>query len=230
MISEGRVCVSLSGQLEVVAKSSHKYPDGIEIRVETSDSDRYVSRGGLKLAGALSKVQLDITGFAVLDVGQSTGGFTDCALQAGAAKVVGVEVGHSQLVERLRSDPRVVCLEGVNARSLPEEALLAYTPDSKGFDLVVMDVSFISQTKVLPALVPLMKPGASLVSLVKPQFEVGSSGLGKGGIVRDKSLYPIVKEKIKGCCDSLGLKVTDYFVSNIKGGDGNKEFFIVAQR
>ncbi len=226
LVSEGRVTVVDSGKQEVPTKPSHKFSETVEIQIELNETDRYASRGGLKLAGALEKTGLDITGFTVLDVGQSTGGFTDCVLQAGAAKVVGIEVGHDQLVESLRKDSRVICLEGMNARSLPESELLSYTPEGQGFDLVVMDVSFISQTKILPALSPLLKSGGSLVSLVKPQFEVGSAGLGKGGIVRDESLYPQVKAMIKGYCALLNLKVADYFKSPIKGGDGNKEFFV----
>ncbi|OED41261.1 hemolysin [Endozoicomonas sp. (ex Bugula neritina AB1)] len=225
LISESRVKVLDSGICEVPTKPSHKFSEEVEIQIELNETDRYVSRGGLKLAGALEKTGLDITGFTVLDVGQSTGGFTDCVLQAGAVKVVGIEVGHDQLVESLRKDERVVCFEGANARSLPADELLSYTPEQQGFDLVVMDVSFISQTKILPALVPLMKQSGSLVSLVKPQFEVGSSGLGKGGIVRDESLYPQVKKRITECCESLKIDVQDYFISPIKGGDGNKEFF-----
>ena len=228
LVSEGRVTVLNSGSYEVPTKPSHKFPEEVEIKVQINETDRYASRGGLKLHGALEKIDLDITGFTVLDIGQSTGGFTDCVLQAGAEKVVGIEVGHGQLVESLRNDARVICLEGMNARSLPKIELLSHSLNSEGFDLVIMDVSFISQTKILPALAPLMKQGGHLVSLVKPQFEVGSAGLGKGGIVRDESLYPKVKSTIKECCEILKLDVRDYFKSPVKGGDGNKEFFIWA--
>ena len=230
LISEGKVKVYNAGGWETPNKPSIKYPDVVEIQVEFDEADRFASRGGLKLAGALERSGLDISGATVIDVGQSTGGFTDCALQAGAAKVVGIEVGHDQLVQPLRGDSRVVCLEGMNARALPEQELLEYTPGSKGFDLAVMDVSFISQTKILPSLTPLLKSGGQLLSLVKPQFEVGQEGLGKGGIVRDESLYPKVKKMIKDHCEKLGLEVVDYFASPIKGGDGNKEFFIWARK
>lgn len=226
LVSEGRVTVLASGNTETPTKPSHKFPEDVEIQVELNETDRYASRGGLKLAGALERIGLDVSGFTVMDVGQSTGGFTDCVLQAGADKVVGIEVGHDQLVESLRNDSRVICLEGMNARTLPESEILSHTSDQAGFDLVVMDVSFISQTKILPALAPLMKQGGQIISLVKPQFEVGSSGLGKGGIVRDESLYPQVKALITECCESLSIGVQDYFVSPIKGGDGNKEFFV----
>ena len=230
LISEGRVKVFNAGSWETPNKPSIKYLDDVEIQVEFDETDRFASRGGLKLAGALERSGLDISGATVIDVGQSTGGFTDCALQAGAAKVVGIEVGHDQLVQTLRDDSRVVCLEGMNARALPEQELLEYTLNSAGFDLAVMDVSFISQTKILPSLIPLLKSGGHLLSLVKPQFEVGQEGLGKGGIVRDESLYPKVKKMIKSHCEDLGLEVGDYFSSSIKGGDGNREFFIWARK
>ena len=229
LISEGRVKVYNAGGWETPVKPSIKFPDIAEIQVERNETDRYVSRGGLKLAGALEKTGLDISGAVVIDAGQSTGGFTDCALQADAGKVVGIEVGHGQLVQSLRDDERVICLEGINARALPKEELLEYTPDQKGFDLAVMDVSFISQTKILPSLIPLLRCGGHILSLVKPQFEVGQAGLGKGGIVRDASLYPKVEKEIKQLCKDLGMTVLDYFDSPIKGGDGNREFFIFAQ-
>ena len=229
LISEQRVKVLFGGVWEKPSKPSQKYPSTIEIEVEHDDRDRFVSRGGLKLAGALEQTGINAQGLTVLDVGQSTGGFTDCVLQAGAARVVGVEVGHGQLVPSLRDDERVICLEGVNARDLPHSELLEYV-DGQGFDLAVMDVSFISQTKILPSLAPLLKEKGSLLSLVKPQFEVGPSGLGKGGIVRDEKLYPKVKKRITSVCEGFGLKVTAWFDSPIKGGDGNREFFIHAQK
>ena len=228
-ITEKRVTVNLHGQWQSVQKPSEKFPEESEFKIEADESDRFVSRGGLKLAGALERQGLDITGMTVIDVGQSTGGFTDCALQSGATKVVGIEVGRDQLVDKLRNDERVICLEGVNARELSTD-LLEHTPNNAGFDLAVMDVSFISQTKILPSLAPLLKSGAVLISLVKPQFEVGKSGLGKGGIVRDASLYPKVKALVETCCIENRLKVEDYFQSPIKGGDGNKEFLIVARK
>ncbi|WP_257263219.1 TlyA family RNA methyltransferase [Endozoicomonas sp. ONNA2] len=227
LISEGRVKVRQSGDWKTPGKAGQKYPDWVEIDID--EADRFVSRGGMKLAGALTLSGISLAGATVIDVGQSTGGFTDCALQAGASGVVGVEVGHGQLVESLRKDPRVVCLEGMNARTLPA-ALLDYTDQQQGFDLAVMDVSFISQTRILPSLVPLLKKGGQLLSLVKPQFEVGPGGPGKGGIVRDSGLYPEVEQSIKACCNGLGLHVRGYFDSPITGGDGNREFFIWAQR
>ncbi len=223
LIEAGRVYRRCAGVDEPLAKVSAKLPEDSELVVLAGDEDRYVSRAGLKLAGALSHTELEVSGWTALDIGQSTGGFTDCLLQAGAARVIGVDVGRDQLVGRLRDDPRVVCLEGINARQLPGDELLGLAPG--GFDLLVMDVSFISQTLILPGLPALMRPSGQLLSLVKPQFEVGREGIGKGGIVRDDSLYPRVAEAIRQCGQSLGLTVRDYFPSPIAGGDGNREFF-----
>lgn len=208
------------------SKASHKLPKGQLLKITPGSEAAYVSRGGIKLAGALAQSGIDPSGWVVLDVGQSTGGFTDCLLQAGARQVVGVDVGHDQLARRLRDHPNVVCYEGVNARALPSE-LLQHTDG--GFDLVVMDVSFISQTLILPGLVAMLKPGGYVLSLVKPQFEVGQAGIGKGGIVRDEQLYEGVENILRGCCAQLGLSVMGYFPSSITGGDGNREFFICAQ-
>ncbi len=229
LIEEGRVEFTKTGQWKVLDKPGLKCAEETEFRVQADEADSYVSRGALKLLGALEKSGLDITGFNILDVGQSTGGFTDCALQAGARRVVGVEVGHDQLAQKLREDQRVVCLEGVNARDLPRDQLLGHI-DGEGFDAAVMDVSFISQTKILPSLTPLLKPDGFLLSLVKPQFEVGKKGLGKGGIVRDDSLYPEVEQLIRKSAEEVGLSVEYYFDSPIKGGDGNREFFICCRK
>lgn len=228
-IAEGKVQVLHSGNWQAIKKPSEKLTGDAELKVALDESDRFVSRGGLKLASAMARVGLDISGMTVIDIGQSTGGFTDCALQSGAAKVVGIEVGHDQLAEQLRKEPRVVCLEGINARQLSPE-LLEHSAGRAGFDLAVMDVSFISQTRIIPSLAPLIKKEGFLISLVKPQFEVGKAGLGKGGIVRDESLYPEVESSIRSCLEEQGLKTTHYFDSPIKGGDGNREFLIIARK
>jgi 23S rRNA (cytidine1920-2'-O)/16S rRNA (cytidine1409-2'-O)-methyltransferase len=216
---------------------SDEVPDDAPIKLTDSAEARYVSRGGLKLEGALKASGLDVTGLDCLDVGQSTGGFTDCLLQHGAAYVVGVDVGHGQLHERIRSDARVLCYEGINARELDatffiaEEDHPAWTPggfDLK-FDLIVGDLSFISQTLVLPALVPLLKPGGALLMLVKPQFELQPGQVGKGGIVRDAAMYPVVERRIRDAYAALGLQVQAWLDSPIAGGDGNREFFIYSR-
>jgi len=188
---------------------------------------RYVSRGGLKLEGALRQSGLSIKGLRCLDVGQSTGGFTDCLLQQGAAEVVGIDVGHAQVHERIRADERVVCIEGLNARELllDDERIPEGTD---GFDLVVGDVSFISLTLVLPGVVQFLKPSGQLLMLVKPQFELQPGQVGKHGIVRDTSLYAFVGDRVRTTLAGLGLKTTAWQDSVIDGGDGNKEFFVQA--
>lgn len=228
MIAAAQVQWRECGIWRTLEKSSEKLPADTEFRVAAGPEQRYVSRGGLKLQKALAVFGIDPAARVALDVGQSTGGFTDCLLQHGAARVIGVDVGRDQLAQRLREDARVICLEGINARRLPADQLKAYAPD--GFDLAVMDVSFISQTLVLPSLAPLLANGGVMVSLVKPQFEVGKAGIGKGGLVRDASLYPEVEAKLRSACAALQLKVLGYCDSPITGSDGNREFLICAVR
>lgn len=199
-----------------------------ELEVKAHPLTEYVSRGSLKLKGAIERVKLDVTGFSVLDVGISTGGFADYLLKAGADSVLGIEVGHSQLAESLKQEARVTVLENFNARNLSKEELLTRKLKTK-FDLVVIDVSFISLELILPRCVDLLKEQGAILALVKPQFEVGLKGLGKGGIVRDSRLFTEIEEKIRGICKNLGLRIEDYFVSSIEGSDGNKEFFIYAK-
>jgi 23S rRNA (cytidine1920-2'-O)/16S rRNA (cytidine1409-2'-O)-methyltransferase len=212
-----------------VSKNGDELPLPSEVRLLDNAEARYVSRGGLKLEGALLSSSLTAQGLRCLDVGQSTGGFTDCLLQQGAAQVVGLDVGHGQLHPRLRDDARVVCVERINARELePNDARV---PDvALGFDLVVGDLSFISLTLVLPALLPLLKRGGSLLMLVKPQFELQPSDIGKGGLVKDEASYVQVEARLREACDVLKLEVLGYWPSAIAGGDGNKEFWIGARR
>ncbi|WP_028601901.1 TlyA family RNA methyltransferase [Ottowia thiooxydans] len=207
---------------------SDDLPADADIELFDVAEARYVSRGGLKLEGALRAAALDVTGWHCLDVGQSTGGFTDCLLKQGAAQVVGVDVGHSQLHPRLRADARVRCLEGLNARELSAAGLRAAGVETPGFDLVTGDLSFISLSLVLPALAPLLAPNGALLMLVKPQFELQPGQLGKGGIVRDAALYPVVEQRLRQACADAGLSVAGWFDSAIAGGDGNREFFIHA--
>jgi 23S rRNA (cytidine1920-2'-O)/16S rRNA (cytidine1409-2'-O)-methyltransferase len=212
-----------------VSKNGDELPLPCEVRLLDTAEARYVSRGGLKLEGALQSSGLSAQGLRCLDVGQSTGGFTDCLLQQGAAQVVGLDVGHGQLHPRLRDDARVVCVERVNAREL--ELNDARVPDvALGFDLVVGDLSFISLTLVLPALLPLLKKGGALLMLVKPQFELQPSDIGKGGLVKDEASYVQVEARLREACAALNLDVLGYWPSAIAGGDGNKEFWIGARR
>ncbi len=230
-----------------VAKNGDEVPEEAEVRLLDDSEARYVSRGGLKLEAALKHVGLSVEGLACLDVGQSTGGFTDCLLQHGARFVVGVDVGSAQLHPSLRDDPRVMCVEGVNARALDASDLIAahaeqagaggpFYHDAEGavdfvpeFDLIVADLSFISQTLVLPSVVPMLKAGGTLLTLVKPQFELQPGQVGKGGIVKDAAMYGIVEQRLRDVCAALGFTVTAWFDSPIEGGDGNREFFICAK-
>lgn len=214
---------------------------------------KYISRGGLKLEGALQKTGVDVSGLRCLDIGQSTGGFTDCLLQRGAAQVVGVDVGHGQLHGTMRDDARVVCIEGVNARSLTADELVTHYSramrggeegeDGEGgegyeedtdfdpiFDFLTGDLSFISLTLVLPAVVRLLKPDGHLLMLVKPQFELQPGQVGKGGIVRDPVHFAFVEKRLRDTCTGLGLEVLGWLDSPIEGGDGNREFFIHAKK
>jgi 23S rRNA (cytidine1920-2'-O)/16S rRNA (cytidine1409-2'-O)-methyltransferase len=206
-----------------VAKNGDEVPAAAQVELLDTAESRYVSRGGLKLEGALRAAGLDASGWTCLDVGQSTGGFTDCLLQLGALRVTGVDVGHGQLHPKLRQDPRVVAIEKLNARELRPEQV------GGPFDLVTGDLSFISLTLVLPALAPLLKPTGHLLLLAKPQFELQPGQVGKGGVVRDASFYPRVEQRLRDCCASIGLAVTGWYDSPIAGGDGNREFFLHAQ-
>ena len=212
-----------------VAKNGDAVPEAAQVELQDDAEARYVSRGGLKLAGAMRSAGIDPRGLRCLDVGQSTGGFTDCLLQHGAAQVVGVDVGHGQLHPQLRGDARVTCIEKCNARELDQVRLRA-AGVAPGFELAVGDLSFISQTLVLPAIAPLLKPGGHLLMLVKPQFELQPGQLGKGGIVRDASLYAGVEQRIRAACAGCGLAVQGWFDSPIRGGDGNREFFVFANQ
>lgn len=290
-----------------VAKNGDEIPAGAQVQLLDTAEAKYLSRGGLKLEGALAATRVPVQGRHCLDVGQSTGGFTDCLLQHGAAQVVGVDVGQGQLHERLRADARVIAVEGFNARHLTPEALqqacedalseqVEAEPDDNDtqptapyawmrnggvidddyddsddakehdieafkaeraakakaraagavptrrqrragreqvsvparFELIVGDLSFISLTLVLPALVPLLAPGGDMLLLVKPQFELQPGQVGKGGIVRDAALYTQVEQRLRAACASAGLAVRHWLPSPITGGDGNHEFFLHA--
>lgn len=215
------------GTWRAIVKNRDEVPESAALQLLDDAESRYVSRGGLKLEGALKATGVQVQGLRCLDVGQSTGGFTDCLLQHGAAEVVGIDVGHAQVHPRIRGDERVVCIEGVNAREL-EPGDERIPGALEGFDLMVGDVSFISLTLILPGVVHLLKPTGQLLMLVKPQFELQPGQVGKGGIVKDESLYPFIENRVRTALTELGLQVTAWLNSPIEGGDGNREFFVQA--
>jgi 23S rRNA (cytidine1920-2'-O)/16S rRNA (cytidine1409-2'-O)-methyltransferase len=205
----------------VPKKAGEDLPPDCELEITDDAELRWVSRAGLKLDAALARTGLDVQGKHCLDVGISTGGFTDVLLTRGAASVVGVDVGHGQLHDKLRDDPRVTVLEGVNARHLTAAQL-----PRASFDLVVADLSFISLTLVLDALVPLA--ACDLLLLAKPQFELQPADIGKHGLVNDPVAHGHVKARMTAACAKRGLELRDYFESTVAGGDGNREYFVWA--
>jgi len=203
-----------------VDKPSEQFSLQANIRIKGADdpTSRYVGRGGLKIEGALRTFGLDVTGLVCLDVGASTGGFTDCLLQNGAVKVWAIDVGHNQIDWTLRNDPRVEVREGVNARYLQPGDF----PVS--FDLAVIDVSFISVKLVLPSIVPLLKDTGKVITLIKPQFEVGRGQVGSGGIVRDQEQHRRVVAEVNELAQAIGLRLAGVIESPILGAEGNQEF------
>jgi len=210
----------------LVNKPSETFSPESNIRIKGADDPalRYVGRGGLKLEAALREFNIDVSGLVCLDVGASTGGFTDCLLQHGARRVVAIDVGHNQFDWRLRNDPRVELREGVNARYLQPEDF------SEQFDLATIDVSFISATKILPAVVPLLTDRGRLITLIKPQFEVGKGEVGKGGIVTDPTKHQRVIDEVNGAAQSHRLRIASVIASPIRGADGNVEFLALYER
>ncbi|MEP7294841.1 MAG: TlyA family RNA methyltransferase [Burkholderiales bacterium] len=211
----------------VPRKAGEDLPEACQIEVTDDAELRFASRGGLKLDAALLRCGVDASGANCLDVGQSTGGFTDALLQRGAARVVGLDVGRGQLAASLASDERVVCFEAINARDVAGSEF-AQTEPEHSFGIVVADLSFITLTHVLPTIATYLAPGGHAVLLVKPQFELQPEDIGKGGLVKHASAYPRVETRIRDACAALNLKVRDYFASTVTGGDGNREFFVWA--
>jgi 23S rRNA (cytidine1920-2'-O)/16S rRNA (cytidine1409-2'-O)-methyltransferase len=193
----------------------------LDCEIEVAGKLPYVSRGGLKLERALEYFAIDVAGKVCMDVGASTGGFTDCLLQRGAARVYAVDVGKGQLDWRLRGDPRVIVREGVNARYL--------TPGDVGepVDIATMDVSFISATLIVPNVTTALKPDGAMIILVKPQFEVGREQVGKGGIVRDPALHEAACDRVRASVEALGFRAA-IVESPILGAEGNREFLLFA--
>lgn len=216
--------VVLVDEQKVLKPSQEFLPDAnIRIKGQT-DETRYVGRGGLKLEKALSEFQICPNEYICLDVGASTGGFTDCLLQNGAKQVFAIDAGTNQLVWKLRNDSRVEVREKTNARYLKSEDF------NVRFDLIVMDVSFISVTKIIPALLPLLIENGKLIVLIKPQFEVGKADVGKGGIVRDIEKHKEVIEKVNQFAQETGFVNRGLIESPISGADGNKEFLALYEK
>jgi len=216
----------MAGEVRVAGQVVDKPGTAVaeDAALEVTARPPFVSRAGLKLAAALDHFQVDATGRVCLDVGASTGGFTDCLLQRGAARVYALDVGRGQLEWRLRQDSRVVPMEGINARYLAADAL------PEPCDLVTVDVSFISLLKVVPALVPHLRPGGHLLVLVKPQFEAGRGAVGKGGIVRDEAVRRrVIDERVKQLAE-LGLESCGVIDSPLPGAEGNVEALALFRR
>lgn len=217
----------LAGQVVVddqrVDKPGTRVSTGAAIRLK-GEAMPYVSRGGLKLEAALKHFHLDVRGAVCADIGASTGGFTDCLLQAGASKVYALDVGRGQLHARLRGDPRVILHEGVNARHLARSDLPELV------SVLVLDVSFISLTQVLPATVQFLAPGGVMVALVKPQFEAGRAQVGKGGVVRDDAVRAEAVARVQACAEQLGLMAVGALDSPVHGPAGNREILLAARR
>ncbi len=212
----------------VPKKAGEDLPEGCVMEVTNNDELRFVSRGGLKLEGALQHGGITATDLNCLDVGQSTGGFTDALLQQGARRVVGIDVGRSQLSPSLAANDRVQSYEGLNARDVSGSTFEQDEP-THSFDLIVADLSFISLTLVLPTISAYLAPQGQALLLVKPQFELQPVDIGKGGLVKSEAAYPRVEQRIREACALLALQVVDYFASPIEGGDGNREFFVHAK-
>jgi 23S rRNA (cytidine1920-2'-O)/16S rRNA (cytidine1409-2'-O)-methyltransferase len=206
----------------VAAKTSQLLEPDVAITVKPTR--KYVGRGALKLESALGNFKIDVQGKIVLDIGASTGGFTDCLLQRGAAKVYAVDVGHGQLDWRIRNDPRVIVLEKLNARFLSRE----HIPEP--IDVCVIDVSFISLTLILPNAFDLITASGVILALIKPQFELQRADVAKGGVVRDPGLHQKAQDKIVAFVTSIGHVVIGIVPSAIKGADGNQEFFACLQK
>jgi 23S rRNA (cytidine1920-2'-O)/16S rRNA (cytidine1409-2'-O)-methyltransferase len=215
----------LAGQVRVddqrADKPGHATPN--DARVEVLERMPYVSRGGFKLAHALDHFKIEVAGRVCLDIGASTGGFTDVLLQRGAARVYALDVGHGQLDWKLRQNERVIVREGVNARYLKPEDF----PEL--FELAVCDVSFISATLIIPAIVPLLARDGEMIILIKPQFEAGRGEVGKGGIVRDPALHQAACDRVRATVESAGF-LAQIIASPILGAEGNKEFLLYGQR
>ena len=216
----------MAGEVQVDGRQVLKASDAVDAEAEITLAarQRYVGRGGTKLEGALAHFAVDCSGKVALDIGASTGGFTDCLLQNGVRKVYAVDVGHGQLAWKIREDPRVVTLEKINARNLSRGEI------PEPIELCVIDVSFISLTLILPNAFELLTPDGVILALIKPQFELAREDVGRGGIVRAPELHAKVQSKITTFSEQMGARVGGLVPSSITGTDGNQEFFICLRK
>jgi 23S rRNA (cytidine1920-2'-O)/16S rRNA (cytidine1409-2'-O)-methyltransferase len=212
----------------VPRKAGEDLPEACRLEITDDAELRFASRGGLKLDAALTHCGVKVDAANCLDVGQSTGGFTDALLQRGAARVVGIDVGRGQLAATLAGDARVRSFEGLNARDVAGSEFEQAEP-VHSFDLVVADLSFISLTLVLGTIARYLAPTGSALLLVKPQFELQPADIGRGGLVKQAGAHARVEQRIREACAAQALAVCDYFASAVAGGDGNQEFFVWAQ-
>lgn len=229
-ISLGYVVIASGDQKKIVDKSNYLVKSTDQVIVEANELQKYVSRGGLKLERALTKLNMNVKDKVILDVGQSTGGFTDCLLKMGARQVVGVDVGHSQLHASLKGDSRVVSFENLNVKDLSMNAGFVKEVPINKFDLVVADLSFISLTKVIPSMSNFLGDGSDYLFLVKPQFECGPENLDKNGLVKNAKVYKTVEAEVKKSVMQYFKNVEAYFACEVIGKDGNQEFFIYGHK
>ena len=225
LIRGGQVEVLVRDQWELIFQPSFIMNKAFQARLLSAKLLRYVSRAGLKMEGALEHLGLDVKGLRALDIGISTGGFSDCLLKKGCHSVVGIDVGQGQLHSRLRDHPCLIDFEGLHFKDISDHAEFQNLL-GKGFSLVVLDVSFCSLTQVMPYLPPVLSQEGIVLALVKPQFEVGAENLNKAGVVKDSGLYRQVEVKICDCVNALGFEVKDYFPSQLRGTGGNQEYFL----
>jgi 23S rRNA (cytidine1920-2'-O)/16S rRNA (cytidine1409-2'-O)-methyltransferase len=228
LIKSGHVFILQNAQKKTLLKPNHEISEDQFDLVSVDDNvlQKFVSRGGLKLESALKHLSLDIHNLVALDVGQSTGGFTDCLLQQGAKLVVGIDVGRDQLHSSLKNHPHVQFFESLHVNELSKRPEFLSSIPKGGFDLIVADVSFISLAKVMIFLKPYLKSQGFYLLLVKPQFEAGPNALDKNGIVKDEKVYGIVQNNVTSEAKKVFGNVLDYFQSGLAGKDGNQEFFI----
>ncbi len=230
LIEEGAVDRQAGLRRDVLLRPSQRVFPEDTLTVRPAVESRFVSRAGAKLEGALAAGNVTVTGCRVLDVGMSTGGFTDCLLQAGAARVVGIEVGHGQLAPSLQGDPRIVCLEKTDIRSVDRPRLVALGLDPAGADLVCVDVSFISAIGLLGHLSTLARPLARLALLVKPQFELGPKAVNGKGIVKAGADIAALEHRARTEATAAGWRPDAWLLSVLAGADGNQEYFLLATR